>query len=150
LNVDEAKTAREKTLIATGLAWLVPGAGHICLRQWKKGALFFVCLVSLYVFGVVLGTQQPVDPDRSWNYSGEPPPISIVSPRNHYIVFAIQVLAGLPTLAATAVNRAAFVDSATIVTDLGQLITMVVGALNMLLIVDVFCVSQGDGSRTHP
>jgi len=141
---------RDDALVATGLAWLIPGAGHIYLRQWKKGLLFFVCLVSLYVFGVVLGAQAPVDPERSWNYdTHKPPPISIVSPRNHYIIYGIQVLAGLPTLAVTAVNRAALVDSSTIVTDLGQVITMVIGALNMLLIVDVFCTTQRDGLRTH-
>lgn len=140
---------RDDALVATGLAWLIPGAGHVYLKQWKKGLLFFVCLVSLYVFGVVLGAQPPVDPERGWNYPGEPPPIGIVSPRNHYIIYGIQVLAGLPTLAVTAVNRAALVDSSTIVTDLGQVITMVIGALNMLLIVDVFCISQRDGLRTH-
>lgn len=141
--MEEARRTAAAPYVAAALAWLVPGAGHIYLRKWKKGLLFFFCLILLYIFGVALGSWSPY-PERSWNYpeQGEPPPVSIVSPRNHQVIYAIQALTGLPTLVVTAVNRGVKVDSPTTITDLGQVITMVIGALNMLLIVDAFCVSQ--------
>ncbi len=114
----------------------------------KRGGFYFLCMVLLYGFGVVLGAWEPV-PDRSWKYEaqGDPPPVSIVSPRNHPVIFSIQALAGLPTLGVAAVNKAHKVDSPTIVSDLGQVITMIVGALNLLLIVDAFCLAHTHGER---
>ena len=127
-----------KSWIAAGLAWLIPGAGHCFLGQVKKGLLYFCALVALYIWGCYLGSRLPVNPERI--DAPEPPPtIRIVSPKNHYFVFSILALAGLPTLTVAAANKAARVDSPTTITDLGLVITMVVGALNFLLIIDAFC-----------
>ncbi len=43
-------------VIAAGLAWLIPGAGHLYQRRLAKGILFLVCILSLYVTGVALGS----------------------------------------------------------------------------------------------
>ena len=37
------------------LAWLWPGAGHVYQGRRGKGMLFMVCILSIYVFGCLLG-----------------------------------------------------------------------------------------------
>lgn len=41
--------------VAGLLAWLWPGAGHLYQRRYSKGVLYMVCILSLFVFGLVLG-----------------------------------------------------------------------------------------------
>lgn len=40
--------------IAGFLAWLWPGAGHLYQRRYGKGLLFMACVLSLFLFGVIL------------------------------------------------------------------------------------------------
>jgi hypothetical protein len=46
--------------VATLLAWLVPGAGHMYQRRWAKGILFFVCILGTFSFGLALGAGKVV------------------------------------------------------------------------------------------
>jgi len=39
------------------LAWLVPGAAHLLLGQVRKGVVFFVTLMALFVIGLALRGQ---------------------------------------------------------------------------------------------
>ncbi len=41
--------------LAAILAWLIPGAGHFYQGRWAKGALFSVCIIGTYIFGLLLG-----------------------------------------------------------------------------------------------
>ena len=41
--------------LAALLAWLVPGAGHFYQRRRAKGALFCICILSTFLFGLGLG-----------------------------------------------------------------------------------------------
>lgn len=41
--------------LAALLAFLWPGAGHLYQRRYGKGALFMICLLSTFVFGLTLG-----------------------------------------------------------------------------------------------
>lgn len=34
--------------------WLIPGAGHFLLRKWIRGALLFVCIVSMFILGLAM------------------------------------------------------------------------------------------------
>src|SRR6187551_230647 len=34
------------------LAWLVPGAAHVMLGQFRKGVVFFVALMTLFILGL--------------------------------------------------------------------------------------------------
>jgi len=40
--------------IACFLAWLVPGAGHLYLRKYIHGAVFFFCITTLVVAGIMM------------------------------------------------------------------------------------------------
>jgi hypothetical protein len=41
--------------VAGILAWIWPGAGHLYQRRYAKGALFMVCILGTFFFGLVLG-----------------------------------------------------------------------------------------------
>jgi hypothetical protein len=45
---------KDSTLAAL-LAWLVPGAGHFYQGRHAKGALFLVCILGTFIYGMVLG-----------------------------------------------------------------------------------------------
>jgi hypothetical protein len=39
---------------ASALAWLVPGAGHLLLGEWRRGVLFGALITGLFVGGMAL------------------------------------------------------------------------------------------------
>jgi Family of unknown function (DUF6677) len=41
--------------LAAFLAWLVPGLGHFYQGRTGKGALFFICIVGTFLYGLYLG-----------------------------------------------------------------------------------------------
>jgi hypothetical protein len=64
---------KDPTLAAL-LAWLVPGAGHFYQGRHAKGAIFLVCILATFSYGMVLGRGRCVyfqwDPAnmRRWSY----------------------------------------------------------------------------------
>ena len=42
--------------LAALLAWLIPGLGHLYQGRRAKAALFFLCIMGLFVFGLYLGS----------------------------------------------------------------------------------------------
>lgn len=42
--------------LAAFLAWLVPGLGHLYQGRMAKAALFFVCIMGTFVYGLSLGS----------------------------------------------------------------------------------------------
>lgn len=55
-------------IIALGLAWLVPGAGHIYLGRVRRGAIIFVTIAATFWAGIGIGGVMTVDPrnERWW------------------------------------------------------------------------------------
>lgn len=41
--------------LAGFLAWLVPGLGHAYQRRWAKAAIYVVCILGTYCYGLWLG-----------------------------------------------------------------------------------------------
>ena len=35
-------------------AWMIPGAGHLLLRKWKRGAAFFTAVMVLFFCGLAM------------------------------------------------------------------------------------------------
>ena len=59
--------------LAALLAWLVPGAGHLYQGRRVKAGLFFVCILSAWIFGFALGGGHVVyaswqNGDKRWHY----------------------------------------------------------------------------------
>ena len=46
------------------LAWLVPGLGHLYQGRNEKAILFFVCIMSVFLFGCYLGSDAQCGPAR--------------------------------------------------------------------------------------
>ena len=60
-------------IVAAAWAWFWPGAGHIYQRRYAKGALFMVCILSTWFFGLTLGDGHVVyaawhKNDHRWQY----------------------------------------------------------------------------------
>lgn len=66
-------------VLAALLAWLVPGLGHLYQGRTAKGLLYFICLMSTFVYGCYLGGSSEVgwgrvvyvawrDDDTRWAY----------------------------------------------------------------------------------
>ena len=53
--LSDQKIVLKDPALAALLGWLVPGLGHIYQGRTAKGVLFFVCLVSTFVYGCYLG-----------------------------------------------------------------------------------------------
>ncbi len=80
------KVALKEPLFAAGLAFLVPGLGHLYQRRFFKAALYFVCIGGTFLFGMKIGHAKVVYLNlergkQTWPY-------------------ACQVWAGLPALPA--------------------------------------------------
>ena len=41
-------------LAVAGLAWVVPGLGHLAMRRWQRAAVFFVAVGGLAVSGLLM------------------------------------------------------------------------------------------------
>lgn len=72
--------------LAAVLAWLIPGLGHFYQGRIFKAVLYFVCILSTFFFGILLGDGKVVH----WKWDAE---------RRTYGYLA-QVLVGLPALPA--------------------------------------------------
>lgn len=60
-------------VVAGVLAWLWPGAGHLYQRRFAKAALFMICILGTYFFGLSLGGGHVVyaslaKEDVRWHY----------------------------------------------------------------------------------
>ncbi len=134
-------------VIAAGLAWLVPGLGHLYQGRKAKGILFMVCILGTYLFGLFCSNGHAVY--ASW-----------VDWNRHY-PYLCQVGVGLPALPALVQNRIVRSGKAPILggvmappatpqelndwyrslnryLELGTVYTMIAGLLNVLAIYDAF------------
>lgn len=105
--------------LAPLLALLLPGAGHWYVGQRGKAVVFCFLLVTLFATGVLLTDGGCVDLGR------------------HPYAFALQAFQGLVAIGALALTYGAHEPEACKLSDLGMLLTLVAGALNVLLIADV-------------
>ena len=37
--------------------WLIPGAGHLLLKRWVRGALILACISCMFVLGIMMGAR---------------------------------------------------------------------------------------------
>ena len=136
------------------LAWLWPGLGHFYQRRYAKGALFMVCVLATYFFGLALGEGKVVY--ASWNQT------------ERRWQFALQAGVGLPAAPAVIQNivvrgggepmlrglMAPPVDARQLADwhlhlnqrfEMGTLYTVVAGLLNILAVFDALWGPAGEG-----
>jgi Family of unknown function (DUF6677) len=42
------------SVLAPAVGWLIPGAGHIIQKRWVRGGLLMVCIVTMFVLGLMM------------------------------------------------------------------------------------------------
>ncbi|MEM9553767.1 MAG: DUF6677 family protein [Acidobacteriota bacterium] len=113
--------------LTMGLAWLVPGLGHLRLGRGARAALFFACCLSMLVIGCLLEGRMP------WAFSG--------SPLERLATFGGLGL-GLPYLIA----RLGFDYSGDVTApgyEYGGAFIVTAGLMNLLLVLDVWDLCWG-------
>ena len=59
-------TPEANAYLATGLAWIVPGAGHAYLGRWPRAGAFLALVLAALAIGCQLEGRLP------WTFSGSP------------------------------------------------------------------------------
>jgi hypothetical protein len=114
-----------------GLAGLLmPGAGHLLVKCRGRAAIYFVCTLGLFVFGVIYGA-------RLHFYIGFDDPLAVVRS-------SAQVVIGAPYLLARFLD---FGQDPGLITrstyEYGSTFTEVAGLLNVLVALDAFDIAAG-------
>ncbi len=109
---------------------LVPGAGHALAKCRERAAIYFVCTLGLFVFGVIYGA-------RLQFHIGFDDPLAVVRSTAQVVVGAPYFLARLMGFGQDAllITRSTF--------EYGSTFTEVAGLLNVLVALDAFDVAAG-------
>lgn len=112
------------------LAYLVPGLGHLYLRQWVKGAVFLVAIALLFALGLVMEARLVLP-------TGWGDPLALLRG------FA-QMAMGLPYFIARALELGLDEQLVKSVThEYGSTFTEAAGLLNVLVILDAYDIAIG-------
>jgi hypothetical protein len=99
--MSESRVALKNPVLAAVLAFLVPGAGHWYQGRRFKAAIFSAGILTLFVWGLVLGHGQPVYSQLALRSSSVPPQLQPRSPAEKFSwAYAAQVMVGVPALPA--------------------------------------------------
>ena len=80
-------------LVAGVLAWLIPGLGHFYQGRNAKGALFAICILGTFLYGLYLGGSKEVGWGRAVYFS--------FRPNDWRLPWLCQIGVGLPTVPMT-------------------------------------------------
>lgn len=117
-----------KALLVCALAWLVPGAGHVLLGRARRGAVFFGCLLAMFLLGLQMDA-------RLQMYVGLEDPLALLRS-------AAQMAIGLPYFVARYLGFEAGNVKA-VMHEYGNTFTEVGGLLNVLVILDAYDTLTG-------
>ncbi|HVS11124.1 MAG TPA: DUF6677 family protein [Planctomycetota bacterium] len=112
--------ASARPALAVGLAWLVPGLGHLYQGRRLRALLVLVTLVGLFALGTLLAHGSNLSRER------------------HFYYWAGQFLLGLPALASELIVGDAPVAGELPLVEVGLVFACVAGMLNVLAMIDVF------------
>jgi hypothetical protein len=114
-------------VFAIALAWIFPGLGHWYLGRRHKAVIFAVCIVGLFVTGLIFTH------GRAVNY-------------NDTLLFVGQSLSGfIAFIAGYAGQQMALSGPPAVLpvrAEMGSLYTLIAGLLNLLVVVDAFMVGN--------
>jgi hypothetical protein len=118
-------------LVAALAAWLVPGLGHLVLRQWGKALLYFVAVGALAVVGLTLrGNVFSYGSGDAFGTLG----------------FLADLGSGIFYFSAHAIN-AAGPDVSHAAGDYGTRLIATAGVLNLLCVLEAFQIGLGRDER---
>lgn len=109
-------------------AWLFPGAGHLYLGRYLKGAILLVSMLALFVLGLSMDA-------RLQFYVGLEDPLALLRS-------TAQMAMGLPYIVARGLGFQAG-DVTSVLHEYGNTFTEVSGLLNVLVILDAHDTALG-------
>ena len=86
-------------VVAALLAFAIPGAGHWYQGRRFKATIYSVCILTIFVWGMILGGGQPVYSQLMYRTEGMAPTaqLQVSAPRMKFSFgYAAQVLVGAP------------------------------------------------------
>jgi TM2 domain-containing membrane protein YozV len=115
------------TMLIGLLSWVLPGLGHIAIKQYTRGIIIMLCVCGLFILGLYIGSIGVIDPVGAplW-YAGQ----TLTSP-------AVMVIAEYTKPQ----NRIWPYPSYARPFDTGQIYTSIAGALNLLCIINAMYVA---------
>jgi hypothetical protein len=116
----------ERTVLACIIAWLVPGAGHLLFRKWKRAILFFCLVAFLFCLGL----------------SMEGKLFSLETGFFGLLRFVADAAVGLPYIVAKTMGLGQG-NIRSLGYEYGNTYLYTAGLINMLLILDTFDIAQG-------
>jgi hypothetical protein len=116
----ELAGGRHRPALALGLAFLVPGLGHLYQGRRRRGISVFIALVGLFLAG-------------TWLAEG-----SNLSRERHFYYWSGQFLIGLPAAVAEWIGGGMRITHAIPLVDAGLVFACVAGLLNVIAMIDVF------------
>ena len=122
--------SRRSPVTACLLAYLVPGLGHLYLRQWVKGAVFLGAISALFALGLVMDARLVLP-------TGWGDPLALLRS-------VAQMAMGVPYFVARALEIGfdeRLVKSVT--HEYGSTFTEAAGLLNVLVILDAYDIAVG-------
>ena len=145
-------------VFAALLAWAWPGAGHLYQRRYAKGALFMICILGTFFYGLAMANGHAVyssftRQERRWQYVcqlgvGTPAMLAIVQ-RQRVIIHDEEPLFGglmappYPVEPEHNDQLAEWHRRYHRYFDLATLYTMIAGLLNTLVIFDAYAGPMG-------
>jgi len=118
-------------MVAALAAWLVPGAGHLLVGQWRKGAIFLVVLTGMFLIGLAFG-------GRLFPFQMSEPLV--------FLAAVAEWATGAPrVLAAMAGGGRGIVTAVTY--EYGNTFLIVSGLLNVLVVMDAVDIARGRKPR---
>jgi TM2 domain-containing membrane protein YozV len=127
MNTTSEKQSAFKIAASCVLAWLVPGAGHFLLGKIGRAAIFFVCIISMFVLGIYM--------------QGE-----LVGPSFSDFFGSLKFFAELGMGLIYFLGRTANIGKGEITAftfDYGNVFLYGAGLLNMLIVFDAFDIAMG-------
>lgn len=123
-----------RTVIAMVLALLVPGAGHFYLGRRGRAAAFFVIIVFLFVSGIAIdGRLYTLDQPGILAFLA-----TVGSMGAGLLYFVSRMLEHVPFFGYPIAG-----DITSMTFEYGTAFTLTAGLMNLLLILDVFDISEG-------
>lgn len=95
----DTRVQLKNPIIAGVLAYLIPGAGHWYQGRRFKATIYSVCILTLFIWGMVLGNWQPVYSQLAYRNRAESAQMERTAPPTKFSFgYAAQFFAGLPAL----------------------------------------------------
>ncbi len=111
------------------LGWLLPGAGHWALGQRVKAVVFCFLIIAVFALGALLTDG------------------GCLSVGRHPYAAILQAATGVPAGVGLLLSAKAVEPPASRMSDFGMLLTLVAGALNVLLMADALYRTESADTR---